>query len=400
MQQKDWISRWSKIAVGGVLILSSTQALAVEGYKDIYLDREKAINIHSIYCGKDLKKMRDLKPSYVYTNSPSIEVGTYYFSSAYGNFSYTFNAIPGKDPKQLLARGMLNDGKTQKADMVKEACIVGKIQGLPAKLNQNLRTKTIMVSDPEWNQIMKKYAMFGKPAFGEGVYTDSRTLAKQDVHNQKVFDANQKYLEEAKNIFREKYKAIAAKLPEQLKQGIAYAHQNNGFAKDKSYPTIKEPLVWTPTAKERYNDLSRRRGQIADWDKVKQDNFDWFFKLTGESNSLESTALVPTADVVLNGNRLEQVATVSALFENGKSLELDFLIVSEKLSSSLFHSLDEIKQQAIGMRANMIVGAKKVREPIASPKRETFEVYSPVKKVGLFFTPFRLKKLGDTYRYQ
>jgi hypothetical protein len=380
-------------------LLTAQSAFAVEGYKDIYLDREKTINIHKIYCAKVLNKIRDLKPSYVYTNTANIEVGTYHMSSAYGDFSYTFNTIPNKDSKQLLARGMLSGGKTQKSDMVKEVCIVGKIQGLPAKLNDSLTVKPIMVSDPQWNQIMKKYAMFGKPAFGEGVYTDSRTLAQYDVHNQKVFDANQRYIEEEKKIFRAKYQQIIAKLPEQLSQAIAYAHQYNGFAKDKVYPEIKEPLVWTPTAKERYNDLNRRRGQKIDWDHVTQANFDWFFKLTGQSNSLERTAIVPTADVVLNDNRLEQIATVSALFANGKTLELDFLIVSKKLPNDVFQSLDEIKKQAIGMRANITMGAKKVRQPIALPQQKYFDVYSPVKKADLFFSPFRLKKLGDTYRY-
>jgi hypothetical protein len=380
-------------------LLTAQSAFAVEGYKDIYLDREKTINIHKIYCAKVLNKIRDLKPSYVYTNTANIEVGTYHMSSAYGSFSYTFTAIPNKDSKKLLARGKLSGGKTQKSDMVKEACIVGKIEGLPAKLNDSITVTSIIASDPQWNQSMKKYTMFGKPAFADGVYADPKTLAQYDAHNQKVFDANQRYIEEAKKIFREKYKRMVAKLPEQLSQAIAYAHQYNGFAKDKVYPTTKEPLVWTPTAKERYNDLSRRRGQKIDWDHVTQDNFDWFFKLTGQSNSLESTATVSTADVVLNGNRLEQIATVSALFANGKTLELDFLITTKKLPNDVFHSLDEIKKQAIGMRANLIGGAKKVRQPITSPKQEYFDVYNPVKKVDLFFSLFRLKKLGDTYRY-
>jgi hypothetical protein len=50
------------------------------------------------------------------------------------------------------------------------------------------------------------------------------------------------------------------------------------FWQTKTYPTIEEPAVWTPTAKERYNDLSRQRTQTIAWDKVIQENFDWFFR--------------------------------------------------------------------------------------------------------------------------
>lgn len=86
----------------------------VEGYKDIYLDRESPINVHSIYCGANLQNLRTLKNSYVYTNSEHIEEGTYYFSSAYGDFSYTFKAVEGQDPSQLISRGLLTAGKHKK----------------------------------------------------------------------------------------------------------------------------------------------------------------------------------------------------------------------------------------------------------------------------------------------
>jgi len=65
-----------KKTIAILTLLTAQSAFAVEGYKDIYLDREKAVNIHSIYCGKDLNKIRNLKPSYVYTNTAHIEVGT------------------------------------------------------------------------------------------------------------------------------------------------------------------------------------------------------------------------------------------------------------------------------------------------------------------------------------
>ena len=382
------------------LILISSPVFAVEGYNDIYLDREQPINIHSIYCGANFKNLNQLKPSYIYSNSPHIEKGTYYFSSAYGDFSYTFNTIEGKDPKQILARGLLSGGKTKKEHMKKEVCIVGKVQGLPNKLNNNIGKMTLTANDPKWDQMMVKLAMFGKPAFGKGLYKDQRTTAKHDKHDQMVFDANQTYLKEAKALFSSRSEKIISKMPKQLEDAIKYAHQEDGFSKNKVYPTVKEPAVWTPIAKERYNDQNRQRGQKIEWDKITQKNFDWLFKLTGKGNALESTQIKSKGEIELKDNRFEQLVTVSAKFVNGKTLELDYTVSSDKLPSEALHSLEEIKQQATLVRNSAIMGSKKPREAISPPKKGSIKAFDPTRKVNLFFSDFRSKPLGENYRYQ
>ncbi len=382
------------------LLLASPSAFAVEGYPDIYLDREQPVNIHSIFCGPNLKNLRALKPGYIYTNSEQIEKGTYYFSSAYGDFSYTFNSVAGQDPTQIMARGLLSGGKTQKTDMKKEICIVGKIAGLPNALTKNIGKKTLSVEDPEWDKTMVKYKMFGKPAFGKGIYQDQRTTAKHDAQDQKVFAANQAYLAETKKLFKVELDKIIRQFPEKLTNAIKYAHQEDGFLEKKVYQVLKEPAVWTPVAKERYNDQQRRLSQEKAWDIIIQKNFDWFFALVGKSNSLESTQVLAGPAAVWNGQQLQQLATVTATFANGKTLALDFLVTSAKVPSSIFNTMSVIKKQALLVRNNPIASSKKPREPIALPAAGSLTVYTPTEKMVIFFSPFRDKNLGDNYRYQ
>lgn len=381
-----------------VAALSFPSFATVEGYKDIYLDREALINVHSIYCGANLQNLRALKNNYIYTNTEYIEEGTYYFSSGYGNFSYTFKALPGQDPKQLLARGLLTAGNTNKADMVKEVCIVGKLAGVPQQLAKNINKKTLSADDPQWNATMVKLAMFGKPAFGEGVYTDQRTTGKHDAKNKAVYDANQAYLTKAKALFATRFEEIENSLPKQLEDAIKYAYQEDGFLANKVYPAIKEPTVWTSIAKERYDDQQHILAQKKAWDQVIQKNFDWFFTLTTKGNQLKSVKRSNSAAERINGRVIEKVSTISALFENGKTLHLDILISSEKLPSSVFLSLAEIKQEADAIRNSPIAGSKETREPINLPNK--LDVYSTAEKTVIFFSPYREKTLGDTFRYQ
>ncbi len=381
-------------------VFLSTSLWAVEGYKDIYLDREKTIRIHSIYCGKDLKNLRALKNSFVYTNSEKIEKGTYYYSSAYGDFSYTFNVIKGQNSENVMLRGLLTKGKTQKQDMQKEVCIVGKIAGLPAVLNNKITVREISVDDPEWDKIMVKYAMFGKPAFAKGVYVDQRTSAKQDQHNQRVFDANQVYLKSVEKQFKQKYDILAEQLKVALGDAIKYAHQEDGFLKTKVYPVVDKPSVWTPAAKQRYEDLSRRAFQEKEYDQLIQQNFDWFFKLTGKENSVKQIKLIPVdATPVWNKGVLQKKISVAAEFSNGKTLQLDFQVKSEKVDEHFFDSMEKIKKQADALRHNALAFSKKTREPVALPQNRTFKIYDNSRKVNLFFSDFRDKSQGDNYRY-
>ena len=96
------------VAIG---LLVSSATFAVDGYKDIYIDRERDIVIHGIVCGKDLKNFRALKPSYVFTNTDNILKGTYYYNSPYGNYSLTFNST---ENIAVMVRWLLKDWQTKK----------------------------------------------------------------------------------------------------------------------------------------------------------------------------------------------------------------------------------------------------------------------------------------------
>ena len=101
-----------KRTLGFILFFISTSSFAVvDGYNDIYLDREKTVYIHGITCAPDAKNLRAFKGAIVYSNSKTIEKGTYYYSSAYGKYSATFNTT--KNPA-ILSRGILKEGQTKK----------------------------------------------------------------------------------------------------------------------------------------------------------------------------------------------------------------------------------------------------------------------------------------------
>jgi len=63
-----------------------------------------------------------------------------------------------------------------------------------------------------------------------------------------------------------------------------------------------------------------------------------------------------------------------------------------------FASLKEITQEADSVSGSAINGSRENRKPIKPPN--DLDVYSLGEKIVIFFTPFREKILGDTYRYQ
>jgi len=389
--------KMKKITIAISLLVSSV-TYAVEGYKDIYIDRERDIIIHGIVCGEDINNLRSFKPSYVFTNTDTISNGTYYYNSPYGNYSLTFKAT---ENMSIMARGLLKSGQTKKDQMVKNVCIVSKLDGLPGAISKNLNKLVLKANDPNWDEVMTKHTFVsGKPAYGEGIFQNDRDTAKFDQEDKEVFDANQKYLKEIEKIFSKEYKEIAGKLPIKLVNAIKYTHQTDGFSVGKTYPLIEEPAVWTSTAKERYNDLNRRRTQTIDWDKVIQENFNWFFGLVGRDNKLKTTHLVSTSKPQWNGRILEQLATVQAKFEDGKSLELDFLITSSKVNSEMFDTIEVIKKKSHLVRNNPIASSKTPRKPVELPSSKAIDVYTPTEKEVNFFSLFRDKAIGDTYRYQ
>jgi hypothetical protein len=383
----------------GVLLLVLSSAHAVEGYKDVYLDRDQDIIIHSIFCG-DLRKIKSLKPSYVYTNTAKIDDGTYYYGSGYGNYSLTFKSFEGQ-PEQLKKRALLKAGQTEKSQMEIDECLVAPVAGLPPLLLSSLKQTIVAANDPNWGATMDQYAMVAsRPAFGDGVYDDPRANAVNNVYDQKVYDANQEYLEATVQHFTAESQKQQNKLPKKLEDAIKYALQENRANEGKIYPAVEKPLVWTETSKKMYDDaVSRQRSEKA-WDKLIQENFDWLFSIIGEDNDLESTQLVPAQPPEWNGQILEQVVTVAATFDDGKSLELDFVITSGKVDRSIFDSFEDTAYKSLSARKSMIAGTKKVRDLIDPARANTLDVYSPTSKINLFFSPFRANEEADLWRYR
>jgi hypothetical protein len=151
-----------------------TSVFAVEGYKDIYIKSNKDIYVHTIYCAKDLSSLATLRPSVVYTNTKSIEKGTYYIGSRSGEYSTTFNKVKGES-NSIRVRGILTKGQTSKAQMKQEICLVEKNQKLPKMLNKKITKDILKSNDASWNKKMKQFTnYFGQPAYAKGKYIDTK----------------------------------------------------------------------------------------------------------------------------------------------------------------------------------------------------------------------------------
>jgi len=160
------------VLLGSVLMCLS--AFAVDGYKDIYVQNDQDIYVHTIYCAENLSNLSKLKPSVVYTNTKDIEKGTYYFNSVYGTYSSTFNTIKGQS-KSVRVRGLLTKGQTLKSQMKKDICLVEKNSELPKGLNRKIQKDILKSNDPSWNQKMKRYmTYFGTPAYAKGKYLKTK----------------------------------------------------------------------------------------------------------------------------------------------------------------------------------------------------------------------------------
>lgn len=156
------------------LVSLTTSAFAIEGYKDIYIQSDKDIYLHTIYCAKDLNNLNKLKSSVVFTNTKNIEDATYYMKSRGTTYSTTFNHIKGQ-ASSIRIRGILSNGKTSKAQMEKQLCLVEKNPALPKMLNEKITTNIIKKDDDSWNKKMKQYiGYFGQPASDEGKYLSQR----------------------------------------------------------------------------------------------------------------------------------------------------------------------------------------------------------------------------------
>ena len=157
-----------------ILAFLSTSVFAVEGYKDIYIKADKDIYLHTIYCGQDLTNFGGLKPSVIFTNTKNIQRGTYYTSSAYGNFSTTFKPIEGQHAS-IQTRGILSKGQTKKSQMKIDICLVDKHPQLPQALNKRIKKDILKSNNPNWNKKMKDLTTyFGKPGSAKGEYLSQK----------------------------------------------------------------------------------------------------------------------------------------------------------------------------------------------------------------------------------
>ena len=384
--------------ISAIILIVNTSIFAVDGYEDIYIDREQDIVIHGVLCGENLNNLAALKPGYVFTNTESILKGTYYYNSPYGNYSFTFNVT---ENESAMIRGLLKEGQTKKEQMIKSICLVNDIEGLPNAARVNLKKKVLKANDPQWDQIMKNYTFVtGKPAYGKGVFKDNRTSQSHAKADEKIYEANQKYLAKFEKLFKSPFNQVTKDLPQKVKNAINFARKSDGKLTTKTYPKVKRPAVLTPTSKERYEDLKRQRQQKIAWDKVMQLNIDWLFNIVGRNNKLVNSKLITKSKPKWNGQSFEQVATIEARFKNGKSLELDFLISSNKVDSEVFDTMETIKKKAELVRNNPIASSKKPRETVKMPTAEEVKAYSSVEKEEVFFSLFRNKKPGDSYRYK
>jgi hypothetical protein len=384
----------------GAAVFMSSMTFALPGYDDIYIDREQELLIHSIYCAKDLNNLSALQPAYVYTNSATIAKGTYYYSSVYGDFSYTFNTIPDA-PAQVLMRGLLKQGQTSKEEMQIDVCIVDQLEGLPSKLNNGLVHKTIEANAADYNDWMVKYtALTGKPAYAAGVYQDPRNSQSYLEHDQAVFTANQAYITELESLFTQKFNTISQGLGQKLTDAIATADEMDGFLADKTYPVVQEPSVWTPTSEARYNDQQRRLSQEKQWDIIIQQNFDWWYALAGRGNGVKSSLIIENEaqwQAKDTGMVRVQTATLVAELNDGKVIELDFEINSSKADFHYFEALADISTKADNARRSMDAFNKKPRA-IVDANNATLDVYSPTEKRVIFFSLFREVPLGERVR--
>lgn len=144
------------------------QAQTIEGYDDLYIDKDKTITVLTILCG-NINRLNSLRPVIVYTNNGQIDEAAYAFRSSYGDFSYIFKQIePGKP---VMARGLLSNGETDKSKAKQDMCIVKQDSKLPKNLNKMLKKDVLEPSDPNWKTTMSGLSMVaGAPAFAEGVY--------------------------------------------------------------------------------------------------------------------------------------------------------------------------------------------------------------------------------------
>jgi len=360
--------------------------MAVEGYQDHFLDREQTIYIHNILCG-DLNNLATLKPAFVYSNSQNIAEGTYYFSTKYGNYSYTIKPIEGQ-PEQLQLRGLLTAGQTQKEQMKIDYCIVKPLDAAPAALNSKITQVTLAPDDSNWATTMEQYALVaGRPAFAPEQYEDPRASAEFADYDQAFYQNNQTILTDLEAKFESQAEQYRKTLPDQFRQAWAYAKQEDGATTGKHYPPIEEPAVWTPTSKERYNDQVRMQQQERAFDELIQQTFDWLFAQVGKDSDLVSSDITSIEPAEWTDAQRHQKLILANKFDNGKVLQLTFYINSERVNIELFESLDDIKAKSNNKRQSLDIQRNQPREKLSA--YNSFDVYSPVEKVNLFFSPFR-----------
>lgn len=374
------------------------QLFAIDGLKDQYLDRESDIYMHTILCSKDKQRLTNLKPTLIYNNSKDIQQGTYYYSSAYGKFSYSYKFVE-KQPNSVMIRAFLSEGQKQFDQNKVEICLVKKMNTLPAQFNSKISTLVIKPNDPKWNQYMAQGSMLtGKPAFAKGIYEDPRKTKDRGVYAKSVFEANQKFISAIENEYELKAQSITKKIKEEIQKAVAYAKQEDGFLENKVYKKVKEPAVWTHVSKQRYQDQLHSLRVEMEFDKLTQKNFDWFYSLVGRANPLTNVSLVNEPKGQWKDKILSKLITYELTFADNKKLHLDFTINSDKVNKKYFASLEAIEKDQYNREHNANAFDDKKQELPKVEDAKNLKVYSSREKINLYFSIFSSKKLGDTYR--
>jgi len=82
-----------------------------------------------------------------------------------------------------------------------------------------------------------------------------------------------------------------------------------------------------------------------------------------------------------------QTITLSNKFNNGRMLDLIFVIKSAKVNVELFESLESIEEKSNIKRQSLDIQRNEPRVKLAG--YDNLDVYSPVNKINLFFSQFR-----------
>jgi len=147
------------------LILS---AIAITGLfassgKDISVDTNKDLYVHSIYCG-DVSKMYTMKPAIIYTNTKEIENGTYYFKGNDLKVTMKYEEVKGFS-KVVMSRTMsFKRTPSSKPYVRTDVCMIKKSKLLSKRYNSAIDVDFMKAGDTAARKDLSRYfSYFGEP---------------------------------------------------------------------------------------------------------------------------------------------------------------------------------------------------------------------------------------------